>query len=131
MKNVSKEIGLIELCFSGHHQEKKYQQIETGLLNNLIYTIKEQNNIFNRMQEIPKRATDLAGNFEDFSVPVLVFDKSEHNFCEIGYYNFDTKEWSHFGENSMRLICWCYLPNPSEFIKNNRLEYVLHKGYCP
>lgn len=131
MKNISNKIGLIELCFSGHHQEKKYQQVETSLLNNLIHTIKEQRNMFFPMQEIPKKATDLLGRFEDFSVPILVFDKSEPNFCEIGHYNFDTKEWSHFGENSMKLICWCYLPDPSDFIKNNELEYVLHEGYRP
>ena len=42
MEDVSEKIGLIELCFSGHHQEKPYQQIETKMLNNLFYTIKEQ-----------------------------------------------------------------------------------------
>lgn len=86
---------------------------------------------FYKMQTHPKQATDFLGNLEDFSVPVLVFDKSDLNFCEIGHYNFDTKEWSHFGENSMKLICWCYLPNPSEFVENNNLEYVLHEGYRP
>jgi hypothetical protein len=86
---------------------------------------------FFSMQVLPRTAQDLLGKFEDFSVPVLVFDKSDSNFCEIGHYNFDTKQWSHFGEISMKLICWCYLPDPSEFIKNNNLEYVLHEGYRP
>lgn len=86
---------------------------------------------FHKMQDFPKQATDLKGNLESFSIPVLVFDKDEPNFCEIGHYNFDTKTWSHFGENSMKLICWCYLPNPSIFLKNNNLEYVLHEWYRP
>ncbi len=87
--------------------------------------------IFYPMQMIPNQATDLEGNKENFSVSVLVFDMSDNIFCEIGYYNFDTKTWNHFGENSMKLICWCYLPDPREFIKNNKLEYVLHDGYRP
>lgn len=39
MKDISKEIGLIRLCFSGHHQEQKFQTINTELLNDLFYTI--------------------------------------------------------------------------------------------
>lgn len=92
MKNISNKIGLIELCFSGHHQEKKYQQVETSLLNNLIHTIKEQRNMFFPMQEIPKKATNLLKKFEDFNVPILVFDKSKPNFYKINHYNFDTKK---------------------------------------
>ncbi len=91
--------------------------------------MKSANMEFYKMQTLPKQAKDLSGNLEDFSVPVLVFEKSEPDFCEIGHYNFDTKEWTHFGEISMKLICWCYMPNPSEFIKNNDLVHVLHEGY--
>lgn len=83
------------------------------------------------MQEFPKVSTDLKGNEESFSVPVLVFDESEPTFCEIGHYNFDTKSWSHFGENSMKLICWCYLPNPTEFLKCKNFKSVIHDGYRP
>lgn len=82
---------------------------------------------FYSMQEKPKVATNLYGESELFSVPVLVFESEE--FCEIGHYNFDTKEWSHFGDNSMQLICWCYIPNPKDFIKNNKLKWVKHTGY--
>jgi hypothetical protein len=84
-----------------------------------------------KMQELPKVATDLNGNEESFSVPVLVFDETEPTFCEIGHYNFDTNSWSHFGENSMKLICWCYLPNPTEFLKGKNFNSVLHDGYRP
>ena len=83
------------------------------------------------MQELPKVATDLNGNEESFSVPVLVFDEKEPTFCEIGHYNFDTNSWSHFGENSMKLICWCYLPNPTEFLKGKNFKSVQHDGYRP
>jgi len=41
-QNVSERIGLIELSFSGHHQDKEYQKINTRTLNDLIFTIKEQ-----------------------------------------------------------------------------------------
>jgi hypothetical protein len=87
---------------------------------------------FHSMQKIPKQATDLNGNIEPFSVAVLVYDDTEHPFCEIGHYNFDTGTWSHFGEGSMHLICWCYLPDPTEFRRNNPdLKSVIHEGYRP
>jgi len=82
------------------------------------------------MQKLPQRATDKRGNMEDFSLPVLLFDKEEPTFCNIGHYNFDTETWSHFGEESMKLICWCYIPNPTDYIKKMRfLTHVLHDGY--
>jgi len=80
------------------------------------------------MQELPKQAKN-----EHFSVAVLVYDENDPTFCEIGHYNFDTKQWSHFGENSMKLICWCYLPSSSDFLILNKevLKSVTHEGYRP
>ena len=86
---------------------------------------------FKSMQELPKRVYDLNGNAEYFSVPVLVYDEDAPCYCEIGYYNFDSKEWAHFGQKSMRLICWCKIPNPTEFVKSNNLISVTHEGYRP
>jgi cell division protein FtsB len=42
MNNISDKIGLIELCFSGATQEKQFQTIFTGTLNDLIFTVKDQ-----------------------------------------------------------------------------------------
>ncbi len=85
---------------------------------------------FRPMHELPNRAKDLKGNLEKFSVPVLVFSEHDPSYFEIGYYNFDTETWNHFGDVSIRLICWCEIPNPTEFAGNNKLSYVLHEGYC-
>jgi hypothetical protein len=84
---------------------------------------------FYSMNCFPEKAKDLKGNKECFSVPVLVFDEDYPTFCELGNYNFDTGKWSHFGDNSMKLICWCFLPNPTDYIKNNKLYSVKHEGY--
>jgi len=85
--------------------------------------------MFYKMQDLPKVATDLKGNKEPFSVPVLVFDKDTPTFCNIGHYNFDTETWNHFGEDSMLLICWCYIPDPTDFVRDTDLEFVLHDGF--
>jgi hypothetical protein len=81
---------------------------------------------FYPMQEHPRQKEN-----EMFSVPVLVYDMDDPEFCEIGHYDFDTGMWSHFGDFSMKLICWCYLPDATEFVKNNKLVHVLHDGYQP
>jgi len=84
---------------------------------------------FHKMQELPARATDLKGNIEEFSVSVLVYDKDEPTWCEKGYYNFDFETWSHFGDASMKLICWSDIPDATDFVESNNLEFVLHDGY--
>ena len=52
LKNVSKEIGLIELAFSGIHQEKEFQIINTKALNDLIFTVKEQNKKIESLEKL-------------------------------------------------------------------------------
>jgi len=85
---------------------------------------------FYNMQTFPKVATDLKGNKENFSVPVLVFDEENPDYFEIGHYNFDSKEWNHLGDVSIKLICWCYPPNPTEFLKEfNNWKSEKHIGY--
>lgn len=64
MKNISNEIGLIELCFSGHRQEKKYQNINTELLNNLIFTINEQNKEIEQLKS-SVLSVPLTNNFKE------------------------------------------------------------------
>ena len=86
---------------------------------------------FYNMQTLPKRSYDLVGNPEDFSVTVLVFSEDEPTHAELGFYNFDTEAWSHFGDFSMMLICWCYLPDPTEFLKDKDFVAIEHEGYLP
>ena len=81
---------------------------------------------FHPMTELPVKEKN-----ETFSVPILLYDKLEsEDFCEIGYYCFETNEWNHFGESSMKLICWCYIPPKRSFINSNKnLKVEIHKGY--
>ena len=81
-------------------------------------------NEFFKMQDFP---TQVEG--ETFSKTVLVYDEGENDFCELGYYDFVKEEWNVFGDMSMRLICWCYPPNPSEFINSQKLKHEIHNGY--
>jgi hypothetical protein len=86
---------------------------------------------FHKMQEFPKRANGSRGIEEDFSIAVLVYDEDQPTFCEIGHYNFDVQKWSHFGDSSMKLICWCEIPDALEFINQNNLQSVEHTGFRP
>jgi hypothetical protein len=65
---------------------------------------------------------------ESFSVTVLVYSEGFRNI-ELGYYDFETNRWSHFGDNSFLLKCWCYIPLPEVNINENEWEAVMPKGY--
>ena len=64
----------------------------------------------------------------DFSRTVLVFGE-ERRFVELGYYDFQEKQWAHFGEDSFLLKCWCYLPDPEAVINSAGWKVVKHSGY--
>jgi len=66
------------------------------------------------MTELPPVSED-----PNFSKSVLIYDKDEYEFAEIGYYNFETKEWKHFGDWQLEMVCWSPIPNPEEWIKKN------------
>lgn len=83
---------------------------------------------FHTMQEVPRQATDLKGNLEEFSETVLIYDKGLELWT-LGWYNYDTKDWNHHMEESMKFDCWCYPPDPAEFISKNVLESVKCSGY--
>lgn len=70
-------------------------------------------------------------NDQSVSMIVLVYDKISNNefLNNLGYYDFEINEWNHFGRESMKLICWCYLPNPREFISYNESKTNLPKIY--
>jgi hypothetical protein len=65
----------------------------------------------NSMKELPIHAKG-----KRFSDPVLLFNADDNTFCELGYYNFRTKKWLHFGGDSVVLVAWSYLPPPEEFL---------------
>ncbi len=82
-------------------------------------------NVFHSMQEFPEQVDG-----EKFSKTVLVFDESEETFCDLGYYDYESKEWVLFGDMSIRLICWCYTPDPTNFLIGKNFKWEKHKGYC-
>ncbi|MDP3443094.1 MAG: hypothetical protein Q8T08_09580 [Ignavibacteria bacterium] len=71
-----------------------------------------------KMQQIPKRAKRFNVDDEEFSVSVLVFNAEDPTHAEIGFYDFDTSKWSHLGDTEIEMICWCYMPDPTDFLKD-------------
>jgi hypothetical protein len=65
----------------------------------------------NSMKDLPTHAKG-----KHFSAPVLLFSADDNTFCELGYYDFKTQKWLHFGGDSVVLVAWSYLPPPEEFL---------------
>lgn len=63
-----------------------------------------------------------------FSKTVIIYG-DEFNFIDLGYFDFEEGQWSHFGKNTFLLKCWCYIPTPSEIIRNENWEVIAPKGY--
>lgn len=79
---------------------------------------------FFTMQQFPTQEPG-----ETFSKTVLIYNKEDNSFCDLGYYDFETSEWAILGDMSMKLICWCYIPDASTFINGKELKEELHRGY--
>lgn len=62
-----------------------------------------------------------------FSKTVIIY--GSQSFVELGYFDFDADQWTHFGENLFLLKCWCYIPNPTVLIDNTEWEAIALKGY--
>ena len=79
--------------------------------------------IFYPMSELPARDESDAS----FSKTVIVYG-DKLNFIDMGYFDFEEGEWSHFGQNIFLLKCWCYIPDP---VENNyeKWESIMPKGY--
>lgn len=86
--------------------------------------LKEKQTFF-KMQHFPNQVEG-----ETFSETVLIFDQTDNSFCDLGYYDFEKSEWVVFGDMSFKMICWCYTPNPSEFLKTKVFTSEKHRGYC-
>ena len=63
-----------------------------------------------------------------FSITVLIFNQYL-KFVAPGYYDFEEQEWSHFGENSNLLKCWCYIPMPENNGDLDDWETIKPKSY--
>ena len=50
---------------------------------------------------------------KSFSKTVIIFG-DKLNFIDLGYFDFEEMQWSHFGKNQHLLRCWCYIPDPKE-----------------
>jgi hypothetical protein len=63
-----------------------------------------------------------------FSKTVIIYgDKPD--VVELGFYDFEQGQWSHFGNNSFLLKCWCYIPDPGAVRQNKDWEGIAPKGY--
>ena len=63
-----------------------------------------------------------------FSCTVIIYG-TEAQQMELGYYDFEEGQWAHFGKNGFLLKCWCYIPNPRNFLNKVSWEAVPSKGY--
>jgi hypothetical protein len=88
----------------------------------------ENNTEFHIMQEVPRVQKDCSGVEEPYSESVFIYSE-DFDMWTIGWFNFDMDEWSHSGEESMKLTCWCYPPSPIAFIKDRQPLAVTHTGY--
>lgn len=76
------------------------------------------------MSELPVRDESDAS----FSKTVIIYN-SKFNIVNLGYFDFEEGEWAHFGDNTFLLKCWCYIPTPSEIIRDKEWEIIAPKGY--
>lgn len=77
------------------------------------------------MSQRPKPSEDVP----EWSETVIVYDE-DADLHDFGYFDFNEDEWHVLGMASMKLKCWCYLPEPDkEAIKN--FETTTHVGYRP
>jgi hypothetical protein len=63
-----------------------------------------------------------------FSKTVLVYTEGFKS-TELGYYDFETCRWSHFGDDSFLLQCWCYIPSPAADVREKNWKVITPKGY--
>lgn len=63
-----------------------------------------------------------------FSKTVIVFGEKP-NIADMGYYDFEDCQWSQFGNDKFLMVCWCYLPFPDFFIRENTLQSIAPNGY--
>jgi hypothetical protein len=63
-----------------------------------------------------------------FSKTVIVYGEVPGN-VELGYFDFEQGQWSHFGNETFLLKHWCYIPEPETFKVNDEWQPVAPRGY--
>lgn len=64
---------------------------------------------------------------DSFSKTVIVYDE-DLEYSDLGFFDFESSQWHIFGEFSMNLKCWCYIPNvDTEKVKSFKTS--THHGY--
>lgn len=84
---------------------------------------------FNPMHRFPKPNKD----DERLSEIVMVYEVDDYGEIvdiDFGWYDFSQSEWNVLGENSMKLSCWCYPPDPKTYLAGKNFKTTTHKGYC-
>jgi len=86
---------------------------------------------FHPMWKKPKPSKD----DETKSVTVLLYEINPVTKIttdkDLGYFDFESGEWSVLGDFSMELYCWTDIPDPSEFVKYKDWKIVYHKEFRP
>ena len=83
----------------------------------------ESNIVFYPMSELPEREE----SDPVFSKMVIIYN-DKLNSVDLGYFDFEEGSWSHFGESTFLLKCWCYIPKPV-VIEQEEWEIVKPRGY--
>jgi hypothetical protein len=65
---------------------------------------------------------------ESFSKTVIIYGEGK-GVIELGYFDFEQGQWSHFGTTGFLLKCWCYIPEPGISKENKDWQAVAPKGY--
>lgn len=65
---------------------------------------------------------------DSFSKTVIIYGEGQ-GYVELGYFDFEQGQWSHFGNNSFLLKCWCYIPEPGAVKENKEWQAVAPRGY--
>ena len=94
--------------------------------------------IYHPMWKRPNQSKDDITFSETVIVYGVKFHKEDLDISEIddsvmGYFNFEKQEWFVLCDESLKLICWTYVPNPQQFMKDKFRDWKveLHNGYRP
>lgn len=63
-----------------------------------------------------------------FSKTVIIFGE-KFNIVTLGYFDFEINEWSQFSDSNFLLMCWCYIPEPSNVYLNTNWSPIAPKAY--
>ena len=53
---------------------------------------------------------------EHFSETVLIYD-GENDYQDLGFYDYESKEWKILGDLQMKMTCWIWIPELEEINK--------------